>query len=121
MRPVGIVILCLVLAALGVNGLVGASVSFSTTGEFVPLTFGFISLAYGLAAISAAVGIWRLQFWGVVALRVWFASCLISVASFVPQYGMEPPVLARVAVFCVVVLVLFLFVHRYAKSKLEST
>lgn len=121
MRPVGIAVLCLVLAALGVNGVVGASASFSTAGEFVPLVFGFISLVYGLAAIFAALGIWRLQLWGLVALRVWFASCLISVASFIPQYGTEPPALARVAVFCVVVLVLFLFVHRYAKSKLEST
>ena len=121
MRPAGIVILYLSLAALGVNGLVGASVSFSNAGELVPLASGFISLAYGLAAISAAVGIWRLQYWGVVALRAWFASCFIWLTSFVPQYGTEPPALARVAVFCVVVLVLFLIVDRYARSKLEST
>ncbi len=121
MRPLGMIILCLTLSTLGANGLLGAAVSFSTAGGGVPLAFGVISLIYGFAAISAAVGIWRLQFWGLVALRVWMASCLVSLASFIPQYGTEPPTLARVAVFFAVVSVLFFIVHRYAKSKLEST
>ena len=113
-RPGGITVLCILLAWLGLVGLSNAWFIFA--GEFPgkgPLV-GVGVLVYGVTALVACVGLWRMASWAPKALHAWmlaFVFYLVGHALGFDDFirGNIPGALG-LAVF---VGLLFLGIHRY--------
>ena len=82
-RPGGITWLCVLLTWFGVAGFGNTVVLFRQPVGLLPPWIGVITLAYALTASAAAMGLWRMRRWGLLALRAWMAACLILIGCFV--------------------------------------
>jgi hypothetical protein len=69
--------LALVWVAIGGVGLSLVSPTFAGVG--VPwMLYAIVGLAYGISALLAAVGIWKLAPWAYRAFQIWGASALLA-------------------------------------------
>jgi uncharacterized membrane protein (DUF2068 family) len=76
-RPIGILILAIALVLLALAGLGNAFIAMSQPG-WVPLATVVISLAYGVAALVASVGLWKNQKWAYLVFLVWVGMAIAS-------------------------------------------
>lgn len=121
-RPVGITWLCVLLAWLGVAGFGNAVVIFSRPVRLLPPWVGVITLAYALTASAAAVGLWRMRRWGLLALRAWMAACLILLGCFVVIFPSRIILggLWGAATFTVGLIVVFWRLDAYVVTRIEG-
>ena len=118
-RPFGMTILSLVLAWLGLAGAGNGWLILSGSFAEMPAVFGVLALAYSATAFPACIGLWRMQSWGLNALRAWMGVCVLFFASF--TYAFSDFILGGILGgigFLVFVGVLFLGLNGYVSSKL---
>jgi uncharacterized membrane protein (DUF2068 family) len=119
-RPTGITIVCLALGWLALAGFVNAFVFLSGIETPMPMYVGFIAAAYGITALVATIGLWRMQKWGLQSLRAWMLVCVVLLFAFVPVFGfMQAPPL-MLLLFVTLVASLFWALNRYVSKKLHA-
>lgn len=121
-RPGGITWLCVLFTWFGVAGFGNTAVLFSRPVGLLPPWVGVIILAYALTASAAAVGLWRMRRWGLLALRAWMAVCLILLGCFVvifPSRIILGGLWGAVA-FTAGFIVIFRYLHGYVQRSIGT-
>ena len=75
-------IISLMLGWLALAGFLCSGVIFTNGFPELPFLFGFLALAYGLTAALACVGLWKMEIWGLKALRSWLCVLILFFVSF---------------------------------------
>jgi heme exporter protein D len=84
--------------------------------------FTILALAYGLTALAAAIGIWRLRPWMVRAFLVWSATAMTLLVWLALVARQETPADSQVATWpwlmgaAAVLAILYFYVHSLAKG-----
>lgn len=120
MRSKGITVLCVVLCLFTIAGFGDSIVILSGQFDFIPGWLGYLTLIFGITAGGAAVGLWRMQRWGLYSLRAWFVVCFLLLLASAYLLGLEAS--SGIMAFLIIALVLaglFLALDRLVSSKLE--
>ena len=117
-RPGGITVLCLILAWLTFAA--AGNSYFILTGQFagLPVYLGVFAVAYGVSALVACIGLWRMKRWGMYWLRAWMVICLGMFAAMIPS--LHQIAFGRIVgfgAFIVSAAGLFWLLHRYVAAK----
>ena len=111
-RPVGFTILALVLCWLALAGFGNAFVGPAQGG------FRVLAMIYGIAAISSAVGLYKMSAWANTALSIWAGVMVLTmIVMQLGQYRAALPVFVGFA--CIVLFLLWLII-RYVKRTLNK-
>ncbi len=120
-RPIGITISALLLGWLAMTGFVNGWVILSDLTNALPASNGYLATLYGVAALFAAIGLWCMKKWSLVATRCWMVTCILFL--IVPEdtrIKMMQGGVAGMLGFFVFIIILFWLFDRYVKSKLSS-
>ncbi len=120
-RPVGMVILGLLLGWLSIAGVANALVIFSSEMPPLGTGFGILALVYAATAMAACIGLLAMKPWGLKALHSWMLVCLVLFVTFALQF--EDFILGGVMGllgFGVFVGLLFMGMHRYVSARLAT-
>lgn len=121
-RSKGITAFCIVLGLLTLAGFGDSIVILSGKIEVVPTWLGYFTLFFGITAGGAAAGLWHMRRWGLVALRYWFAACLMLLFASALAFDSEiPGGITLVVIIAVILCGVFLAVDRFVSSKSEVT
>ena len=120
-RSRGITVLCILSGLLTLAGIGDSIVILSGNIEAIPTWLGYFTLIFGLTAGGVAAGLWRMQRWGLLALRFWFVACaMLLFASAYAFYSAIPGGIILVVVLAVVLTGIFLALNKFVSSKFES-
>ncbi|HEX2251124.1 MAG TPA: hypothetical protein VHH32_12315 [Gemmatimonadales bacterium] len=117
-RPAGITLLAALLVLLAVVGFVmsltAETVADQEGARWQLLRFG--ALLYGVTAVVAAIGLWKLRRWGYLAFVGWVAAVLLAglvVPAVIPEARLPWWVsLAWIGLIAVIVIPLARYVRR---------
>ncbi len=112
-RPVGVIILCVVLALLSFAGFGNAYVTFIDS-PILGALFSALALLYGLAALVALIGLWKLKNWAYKAFLVWAAIVMLILIYQIPRM-FNALLLAHIAFLLFIGLVLW-WLARYVRK-----
>jgi hypothetical protein len=112
-RPFGASILAILLGVLGIAGFGNAYV-MSTESGYGATVLTTVALAYGVAALASAVGLWQRQRWAYAAFLLWGA--VILVGAIVWQITVAQLPWWKLLVFLLMVGAFFYFLGRYVRK-----
>lgn len=114
-RPVGMTVLCVLLASLSVAGAANAYLILTDQFGGLPIYLGVFAAGYSIAALLACIGLWRMRYWGLYALRTWMGICLAMVAAMTPVFRhIALGGVGGIAGFALMTVVLFWILNGYA-------
>ena len=120
-RPGGITVLSLILGWLTLGA--AGNAHLILTGQFggFPNYLGVFAVAYGISALMACVGLWRMKRWGLNWLRAWMLVCLCMIVAMAPSmYQIALDGIFGIAVFFVIVAGLFWLLNAYVARRLTG-
>ncbi len=119
-RSKGVTAFCILLGLFTLAGLGDSIVILSGQVEVVPTWLGYLTLIFGITAGGTATGLWRMNHWGLVALRCWFVACLMLIfAAAFAFYSAIPGGITLILIFVAIVTGVYLVLDRYISSKFE--
>ncbi len=119
-RSKGVTAFCILFGLFTLAGLGDSIVILSGTVEVVPTWLGYLTLVFGITAGGAATGLWRMNRWGLFALRCWFVACLLLIfAAAFAFYSTIPGGITLVLIIVAIVIGVCLALDRFIASKFE--
>lgn len=120
-RPGGITVLAILLGWLAIAGGLNAWFIFRGDSPDLGMVFGVGALVYALAALAAAIGLWRMASWAPGALHAWMLICVLIFAGLAYSFddfirGGIPGLVG----FSLFIGLLFLGIHRYVQVKFSA-
>lgn len=85
-RSMGFTGLAVLLLLLAVSGFANGWLALTGKAPLpAPTLWAAVSLVYGVLALAAAVGLWRVTEWAWAAFLAWTASAVLTMALYVTQ------------------------------------
>lgn len=120
-RPIGFTVLALVMGWLGISAFLNAW-AFFTGGEIaLPIALLPLMILYGITALATMVGIWKMRYWVLIALKSWMAICGFSLLAM--GYYFNTFILGGVLGllgFVIFISVLFAFLYGYVERNITN-
>jgi uncharacterized membrane protein (DUF2068 family) len=111
-RPLGITVIAVIMAILGIFDIVGGILSMGASS-----TLGIITLIIGVLYLVLAWGLWTLQtwaFWGTVILAV------LTIINGIFGIGGGVPATGWVSLILAVIVLVYMFVDRNVRAAFRT-
>lgn len=112
-RPIGFTLLSLLLAWLSIAGFFKAFIGKEEMMSSV------LTVIYGITALAAAIGFWKMKKWSFAAYLLWCATVLLMSITMQLDYRYRVPIYSFLALIFFIILLLSggaFFIHKKLKN-----
>ena len=119
-RPRTFTLLSLLSLLLSIGGLAASIATISGSGGDSQIPLAVISFIYSVAAAATTIGLWRCRKWVVLAFRIWVATFLAYLLTFIYSYNsmFADSMLAIIGFLFFVAAISFLL-DKHVRTKLD--
>ena len=113
-RPIGVTVICVALALLSLAGFGNMYLDLTDGGAFGTVV-SVMTLFYGMSALVASIGLWKLKSWSYRAFLVWAAVAMAIGMYETPISSLDVPLLGHITLWFAIGMALW-WVARYIRK-----